>query len=58
VDCTRDSAKVQEQIDAIRRTLDQAKAYSGLGSDDPALIVLEEIMLAKIANLETAKNRS
>lgn len=39
------------QIDAIRKVLDDAKAHSGLGSDDPSVAALEQIMENKIAAL-------
>ena len=45
----------QREIDAILKTLDEAKRYSGLGADDPAVIALESIMLTKVAELEAAK---
>lgn len=45
----------QQEIDSILRTLDEAEQYSGLGRDDPSVMALEEIMLAKVAALEAAK---
>ena len=45
----------QNEIDSILKTLDEAKQQSGLGSDDPSLKALEEIMLAKVAALEATK---
>lgn len=47
-----DFSATQHEIDVIRKTLTEAKEYSGLGPNDPAVIALEEIMLAKIAALE------
>jgi hypothetical protein len=45
----------QREIDAILKTLDEAKRYSGLGADDPSVIELERIMMAKVTELEAAK---
>ena len=50
-----DSQAAQKEIDSILKTLDEAKQNSGLGSDDPSVIALDEIMLAKVAALEAAK---
>lgn len=45
----------QKEIDSILKTLNEAKQQSGLGPDDPSVIALEKIMLAKVAALEVAK---
>ena len=50
-----DSRAAQKEIDSILKTLDEAKQNSGLGSDDPSVIALDEIMLAKVAALEATK---
>ena len=50
-----DSQAAQKEIDSILKTLDEAKQNSGLGSDDPSVIALDEIMLAKVAALEATK---
>lgn len=52
---TMDFAAAQQDIDAILKVLNEAKQYSGLGSDDPSVIALEQIMLGKVAVLEAAK---
>ncbi|WP_162601898.1 hypothetical protein [Occallatibacter savannae] len=39
------------QIEAIRKVLEEAKAYSGLGPNDPSVIALEQIMSNKITEL-------
>jgi hypothetical protein len=48
----------QQEIDAILKTLDEAKRYSGLRSDDPAMLELERIMMTKVAELESAKTEA
>lgn len=48
----------QQEIDGILKTLDEAKRYSGLGPDDPAVVELERIMIAKVAELEAAKTEA
>ena len=50
-----DLREAQEQIDAIRKTLEEATAYSGLGPHDPSVTALEKIMLTRVAQLEAAK---
>lgn len=50
-----DSQAAQKEIDSVLKTLNEAKQNSGLSSDDPSVIALEEIMLAKVAALEAAK---
>ena len=50
-----DSQGAQKEIDSVLKTLNEAKQNSGLSSDDPSVIALEEIMLAKVAALEAAK---
>ena len=42
----------QQEIDSILKTLSEAEQGSGLSHDDPAVIALEQIMLAKVAALE------
>ena len=49
------SQAAQKEIDSILKTLDEAKQHSGLGPDDPSVIALEKIMLAKVAALEADK---
>lgn len=44
----------QQEIDSILKILNEAKQYSGLGPNDPAVVALEQIMLAKVAVLEAA----
>ena len=44
-----------QQIDSILKTLEEAEQGSGLSHDDPALIALEQIMLAKVEALEAAR---
>lgn len=43
------------KTDAVLEALQQAKASSGLPADDPSIIALEQIMLAKVAELSPAK---
>lgn len=50
-----DSQAAQKGIDSILKTLDEAKQRSGLVPDDPSVIALEGIMLAKVATLEASK---
>jgi len=45
----------QAHIDAMMKTLNEAKASSGLGADDPAVIELERIIQSKIAELQSAE---
>jgi hypothetical protein len=47
--------QIEAKIESFRKTLEETKATFGLGSDDQSLIALEQILLAKIAELETAK---
>lgn len=49
------SQAAQKEIDSILKTLNEVKRNSGFGSDDPSVIALEEIMLAKVAALEADK---
>ncbi len=42
-------------INSILKTLDEAKQKSGLRSDDPSIVALEEIMLAKVAAVHADK---
>ena len=48
----------QQEIEAMLKTLDEAKRYSGLRPDDPAVVELERIMLTKVAELEAAKTEA
>lgn len=50
-----DFRAAQHEIDSILKTLTEAEQYSGLGPDDPSVMALERIMLAKVATLEEAK---
>lgn len=50
-----DERTAQQEIDAILNTLNAAKASAGLGSDDPSVLALEQIMMAKVAALEAAR---
>lgn len=43
--------QAQAHIETMIKTLNEAKSYSGLGPDDPAVIELERIIQAKIAEL-------
>lgn len=45
----------QAHIDAMMRTLNEAKTSSGLGADDPAVLELERIIKSKIAELQSAE---
>lgn len=49
------SQAAQKEIDSILKTLNEVKQNSGFGPDDPSVIALEKIMLAKVAALEAAK---
>ena len=53
-----DISAFQQEIDASLTTLNAAKAYAGLGPEDPAVIALEQIMMAKVAALEAAKMKA
>jgi hypothetical protein len=53
-----DFEDAQQQIDAILKTLNEAKNSAALGPDDPAVIELERIMLARVAELEAAKDEA
>lgn len=43
------------EIESLLKTLDEAKQRSSLLPDDPSVIALEEIMLAKVTALHAAK---
>lgn len=48
--------QVQAQIEAMIKTLNEAKSYSGLGPDDPSVIELERIILSKIGELAASSS--
>lgn len=50
-----DFRAAQQEIDSLLKILNEAEQYSGLGPDDPSVMALEQIMLAKVAALEEAK---
>jgi hypothetical protein len=50
-----DLAATQREIDALLKTLSDTKTQSGLESDDPSVIALEQIMLARVSALEDVK---
>lgn len=50
-----ESRAAQREIHSILKTLNEAEQSSGLPHDDPSLVALEVIMLAKVAALEEAK---
>jgi len=50
-----DLAATQREIDALLKTLSETKTQSGLESDDPSVIALEQIMLARVSALEDVK---
>ncbi len=52
------NSTAQEEIDAVRKVLEEAKSYSGLGPDDPSVVALEQIMNDKIDALEAAKTHA
>jgi hypothetical protein len=53
-----DFVDAQRQIDAIMKTLNEAKNSSALGPNDPAVVELERIMLTRVAELEAAKTEA
>jgi hypothetical protein len=53
-----DFEEAQRQIDAILTTLKAAKNSASLGPNDPAVIELDRIMLARVAELEAAKTEA
>lgn len=42
---------LQVKPDSFLKTLNEAKANSGLPADDPSVVALEEIVLARVASL-------
>ena len=46
------SLSARQHIEAIKKTLEEAKSSSGLGPEDPSVIALEKILLTRIAELE------
>jgi hypothetical protein len=53
-----DFEDAQREIDAIRKTLNEAKNSPALGPNDPAVIELERIMVIRVAELEAAKTEA
>ncbi|HEY2473126.1 MAG TPA: hypothetical protein VGI45_35425 [Terracidiphilus sp.] len=50
--------QAQTQIEVMKKTLNEAKSYSGLGPDDPAVIELERIIQNKIAELAASSAKT
>lgn len=50
--------QAQTHIEAMIKTLNEAKSYSGLGPDDPSVIELERIIHAKIADLAASSSQA
>lgn len=50
-----DGQAAQQEIDSILKAFNEARQQSGLGPDDPSVIALEKIILAKVGALEAAK---
>jgi len=50
-----DFRTAQQQIDSVLRILNEVERCPGLRREDPSVIALREIMLAKVAALEAAK---
>jgi hypothetical protein len=53
-----DFEDAQREIDAIRKTLNEAKNSLALGPNDPAVIELERIVVIRVAELEAAKTEA
>ncbi|HXU16188.1 MAG TPA: hypothetical protein VN708_13740 [Terriglobales bacterium] len=50
-----DFQAAQREIDSIVKILKEAEESSGLAHDDPSVIALEQIMLARVSKLGAAK---